>query len=93
MGFRRLDTRLVDHFEHPRDIAAKLLDDLHAFGPRPDFSNWTDIRPRSENVMALITAFFLLLALICCAAGIAGRRRRPSAPPPEAEGTAEDPQN
>ena len=31
MGLRRLDTRLVDHFEHPRDIAAKLLDDLHAF--------------------------------------------------------------
>ncbi len=74
-------------------LGGYVVEDLHAFGPRPDFSNWTDIRPRSENIMALITAFFLLLALICCAAGIAGRRRRPSAPPPEAAGTAEDPQN
>ena len=30
MGLRRLDARLVDHLEHPGDVAAELFDDLHA---------------------------------------------------------------
>ena len=74
-------------------LGGYVTEDLHPFGPRPDFSNWTDIRPRSENVMALLTAFFLLLALICCAVGIVRRRRGPAATPPEAAETAEDPQD
>ena len=74
-------------------LGGYVTEDLHPFGPRPDFSNWTDIRPRSENVMALLTAFFLLLALICCAVGIVRRSRGPAATPPEAAETAEDPQD
>ena len=50
------------------------VDDLHAFGPRPDFSNWTDVRVSSDNVMVLITTGFLCLAALCFLVGVLRRK-------------------
>lgn len=45
------------------------VDDLHDFGLHPDFSNWSDVRVSSENILTLIALSLLALAALCFTIG------------------------